>query len=233
MGISINHGHCLSSWILQKHLFEKLYASLKFFPALLGYNWYIACISLRFTTSDLSMLQNDSHNKLTSITLHSFIYIYIYIFFFFFVVRTFKIYSLQFSSVQSLSHVQLFATQWITSCQASLPIINSWNLPKLMSIEAVMPYNYLSLCCPILLLSSIFPSIRVFSNESAFCIRWPKYWSFSFNIVLPMNTQNWSISNFQIYSIANYSHYVGLYFPKNVFVLYIGSLYCLTNFTFK
>ena len=130
------------------------------------------------------MLQNDSHNKLTSITLHSYIYIYlcVCVCVCVCVVRTFKIYSLQVSSVQSLSHVQLFATQWITSCQASLPIINSWNLPKLMSIEAVMPYNYLSLCCPILLLSSIFPSIRVFSNESAFCISWPKYWSFSFNI---------------------------------------------------
>ena len=86
------------------------------------------------------------------------------------------------SSVQSLSHVQLFATPWITACQASLSIINSWSLPKFMSIESVMLSNHLILCCPLLLLPSIFPSIRVFSKESALQIRQPKYWSFSFNI---------------------------------------------------
>ena len=88
----------------------------------------------------------------------------------------------QFSSVQSLSHVWLFATPWIAACQASLSIPNSRSLLKLMSIESVMPFNYLILCHPLLLLSSIFPSIRVFSNESALCITWPKYWSFSFSI---------------------------------------------------
>ena len=88
----------------------------------------------------------------------------------------------QFSSVQSLSHVWLFATPWITACQASLSIINSWSLPKPMSIELVMPSSHLILCHPLLLLLSIFPSIRVFSSESALRIRWPKYWSFSFNI---------------------------------------------------
>ena len=88
----------------------------------------------------------------------------------------------QFSSVQSLSHVRLFATPWITACQASLSITNSWSLPKLMSIELVMPSNHLILCQPLLLLPSIFPNIRVFSNGSALRIRWPKYWSFSFNI---------------------------------------------------
>ena len=86
-----------------------------------------------------------------------------------------------FSSVQPLSHVQLFATPWTTACQASLSITNSWSLPKLMSIKLVMPSNDLILCHP-LLLPSIFPNIRVFSNESTLCIRWPKYWSFSFNI---------------------------------------------------
>ena len=86
------------------------------------------------------------------------------------------------SSVQSLSCVQLFATPWTAACQASLTITNSRNLPKLMSIELVMPSNHLILCCPLLLLPSIFPNIRVFSNESALPIRWPKYWSFSFNI---------------------------------------------------
>ena len=88
----------------------------------------------------------------------------------------------KFSVVQSLSHVQLFATPWTTACQASLSITSSQSLPKLMSIESVMPSNHLILCRPFLLLPSIFPSIRVFSNESGLPIRWPKYWSFSFNI---------------------------------------------------
>ena len=85
-------------------------------------------------------------------------------------------------SVQSLSRVWLFVTPWITARQASLSITNCWSLPKPMSIESVMPSNHLILCCPLLLLPSIFPSIRVFSNELALHIRWPKYWSFSFNI---------------------------------------------------
>ena len=88
-----------------------------------------------------------------------------------------------FSSVQSLSHVWLFATPWtVQHCQVSLSITNSQSPPKPMSIESVMPSNHLILCCPLLLLPSIFPSIRVFSNESAVCTRWPKYWGFSFNI---------------------------------------------------
>ena len=87
-----------------------------------------------------------------------------------------------FSSVQSLSCVWLFATPWTAARQASLSITNSRSLLKLMSIELVMPSNHLILCCPLLLLPSIFPSIRVFSNELALGIRWPKYWSFSFNI---------------------------------------------------
>ena len=90
--------------------------------------------------------------------------------------------SIQFSSIQALSHVWLFATPWTTACQASLFITNSWSLLKLMSIELVMPSNHLILCHPLLLLPSIFPSIRVFSNESVLHIRWPKYWSFSFSI---------------------------------------------------
>ena len=88
------------------------------------------------------------------------------------------------SSVQSLSHVQFFATLWTAACQASLSITNSRSLLKLMSIELVMPSNHHILCHPLLLLPSIFPSIRVFSNESALHIRWPKYWSFSFSISL-------------------------------------------------
>ena len=85
-------------------------------------------------------------------------------------------------SVQSLSCVQLFVTPWAAACQASLSITNSQSLLKLMSIESVMPSNCLNLCHPLLLLSSLFPSIRVFSNESILQIRWPKYWSFSFSI---------------------------------------------------
>ena len=85
-------------------------------------------------------------------------------------------------SVQSLSRVRLFATPWITACQASLSITNSRSLPKLMSIKSVMPSSHLILCHPLLLLPSIPPRIRVFSNKSTLCMRWPKYCSFSFSI---------------------------------------------------
>ena len=93
-----------------------------------------------------------------------------------------KYWKTEFSSVQSLSRVQLFATPWIAAHQASLSISNSQSPPKPMSIESVMPSNYISLCHPLLLLPSIFPSIRVFSNESDLLIRWPKNWSFSCSI---------------------------------------------------
>ena len=89
---------------------------------------------------------------------------------------------LQYSSVQWLSRVRLFVTPLTAARQASLSITNSWSLPKLMSIESVMPSNHHILYCPLLLLPSIFPSIRVFSNESALCIRWPQDWSSSFSI---------------------------------------------------
>ena len=88
----------------------------------------------------------------------------------------------RFVVVQSLGHIQLFATPWTTAHQASLSITNSQSLLKFMSIELVMPSNHLILCHPLLLLPSIFPSTRVFSNESALRIRWPKYWSFNFKI---------------------------------------------------
>ena len=91
---------------------------------------------------------------------------------------------IQFSSVQSLSRVQLFVTPWTAAYQAFLSITNSWSLPKLRSIESVMPSNHLILCQPLLLPPSIFPSIRVCSNESVLRIRWLNYWSFSFNISL-------------------------------------------------
>ena len=86
------------------------------------------------------------------------------------------------SSVQLLSHFRLFVTPWTAARQAPLSITNTQSLLKLMSLESVMPSNHLILCHPLLLLPSIFPSIRVFSNGSVLCIRWPKYWSFSFNI---------------------------------------------------
>ena len=88
-----------------------------------------------------------------------------------------------FSSVQSLRRVQLFATPLIAAHQASLSITNSWSSPKLTSIESVMPSSHLILCHPLFLLPPILPSIRVFSNKSIFCMRWPKYWSFSFSII--------------------------------------------------
>ena len=100
--------------------------------------------------------------------------------------------SVQFSSAQLLSRVRLFATPWTAACQASLSITISWHLPpcssptprvySLMSMESMMSSNHLILCCPLLLLPSVFPNIRVFSNQSVLCIRWPKYWSFSFSI---------------------------------------------------
>ena len=98
--------------------------------------------------------------------------------------------SVQFSSVTQ-SYPTL-VTPWTAACQASLSITNSWSLLKLMSIESVMPFNHLILCYPLLLLPSIFPSIRVFSNESVLCIRWPKYWSFSF--ISPSNEYSGLIS---------------------------------------
>ena len=89
----------------------------------------------------------------------------------------------QFSSVQLLSRVRLFATPWIAARQGSLSYTNSWSSPRLTSIESVMPSSHLNLCRPLLLLPPIPPSIRVFSKESTLCMRWPKYWSFSFSIV--------------------------------------------------
>ena len=96
--------------------------------------------------------------------------------------RAKTIWFLEFSSVQLLSRFRFFATLWTAAWQTSLSITNFQSLPKLMSIDLVMAFNHLILCCSLLLLPSIFPSIRVFSNESVLCIRWPKYWSFSSNI---------------------------------------------------
>ena len=103
-----------------------------------------------------------------------------------------KIYFLQFSSVQSLSHVQLFATPWIAARQTSLSITNTQSPPKPMSIQLVMPSNHLMLCCPLLLLPSIFPSIRVFSNDQFFASGGQSIGVSASASVLPMNTQDWS-----------------------------------------
>ena len=106
--------------------------------------------------------------------------------------------SVQFSSVQSLSRVRLFAIPWIAACQASLSITNSRSSLKPTRIELVMPSRHLILCHPLLLPLSIFPSIKVFSNESALHIRWPKYWSFSFSIS-PSNQSNSGLISFRIH----------------------------------
>ena len=95
----------------------------------------------------------------------------------------------QLNSVQSLSHVQLFVTPWTAACQASLSITNTWSLLKLMSIESVIPSNHFILCRPFLFLPSIFLSIRVFSSESALCIRWPKYWRSNKSILKEINPE--------------------------------------------
>ena len=121
------------------------------------------------------------------------------------------------SSVQSLSRVRLFLTPWTAAHQASLSITNSRSLLKLMSIELVMPSNHLFLYHPLLLLPSIFPSIRVFSNESALCIRWPKYWSFSFSIC-PSNEYSWLIS-FRMYLLDLYTLLL-IWYGTNCYLLY-------------
>ena len=95
------------------------------------------------------------------------------------------------SSVQSLSHVQFFVTPWTASPQTSLSITNSQSILKLMSVASVMTYNHLILCSPLVFLPSIFPSIKVFSNELVLLIWWPKYWNFSFSISPLMNIQDW------------------------------------------
>ena len=105
-------------------------------------------------------------------------FLFIFVFWLFFI----SYFSVQFSSVQSLCHGWLFVIPWTAACQASLSITNAWSLLKLMSVMSVMPFNHLILCHPLLLPPSIFPSIRVFSNELVLHIRWPKYWSFSFSI---------------------------------------------------
>jgi len=124
--------------------------------------------------------------------LSNFAYIAMYTNWHFKVISAISNLGIQFSSVQSLSHVWLFATPWAAARQASLFIANSWSPPKPMSIELVIPSNHLILCCPLLLLPSIFPSIRVFSNESLFASGGQSIGVSASKSVLPMNTQDWS-----------------------------------------
>ena len=135
-------------------------AAMAFHPSV-----WLGCIPLHICTT-------------SSLSIHLLIVLSI-----FFILVCIKCFSLSVSqSVQLFSRVQLFVTPWITACQASLSITNSWSLLKLMSIELVMPSSHLILCHPLLLLPPILPSIRAFSNESTLHMSWPKYWSFSFSI---------------------------------------------------
>ena len=140
----------------------------------------------------------------------------------------------QFSSVQSLSHVQLFVTPWTVARLASLSITNSWSPLKLVSIVLVMPSNHLILCRPLLPLPSIFPRIRVFSNESALRIRWPKYWSFSFNIIPHFLSFRWTLKTF---FRQNVEHHHFLLFSdilhRKTFLSYqIALLSCFSKLSF-
>ena len=131
--------------------------------------------------------------------------------------------AVQFYSVQSPSHVRLFATPLTAARQASLSITNSWNLPKLMSIESVMPSNHLILCHPLLPLPSIPPSIRVFSNESTLCMRWPKFWSFSLNMS-PSNAHPGPIS----FRMAVHSPLISWWVTSSIIWIFSLPWYCLS-----
>ena len=138
----------------------------------------------------------------------------------------------QFSSVQSLSHVRLFENPWTAARQASLYITNSRSLLKLKSIESVMPSNHLIFCGPLLLLTSIFPSIRIFSNESALHIRWPKYWSFSFSIS-PSNeysglisfTMDWLVQGTLKSLLQHHSSKASIFQHSAFFIVQLTSIY--------
>ena len=151
-------------------------------------------------------------------------------------------FSLQFSSVQSLSRVWLFAIPWIAACQVSLSITNCQSLPKPMSIESVMPPNHLILCHPLLLLPSILPSIRVFSNESALLIRWPKYWNLSSNISL--SNEHWGLISFRMdwldlfavqgtlkSLLQHHSSKASIFLCSAFFIVQLSHLYMITGKT--
>ena len=147
--------------------------------------------------------------------------------------------STQFSSVQSLSPVQLFETPWTAKHRASLSITNSWSLLKLMSITSVMASNHLILCHPLLLLPSIFPSITVFSNELALRIRWPKYWIFSFSISLSNEHSgliSFRIDWFDLFAVQGtlkslLQHHTSIFRHSAFFVVHLSHLYMTSGKT--
>ena len=171
---SFHFHYGLHLWLVLSHIFSLLTFSLYSFILLLNLVSFFMTISLT----------SQSDKLLSFISSGFFLFLWMYSYVSLFCLTSCGCFyeisktgtSVHFSSVHSLSHVQLFTTQWTAACQASLSITNCWSLPKPMSIKSVMPSNHLILCHPLLLLPSIFPSIRVFSNESALCIRWPKYW---------------------------------------------------------
>ena len=142
---------------------------------------YFTCSNVNFHIT-LSIHLTLSSSLPISISLFSMFVSPLLLYKFFSTIFLHSVYMCSVQPVQSLSCVQLFVTPWTAACRASPSITNSQSLLKLKSIESVMPSNHLILCCPLLLLSSIFPSIRIFSNESVLGIRWPKYWSFIFSI---------------------------------------------------
>ena len=143
--------------------------------------WTYSLVRLSFFCEHRNLVAEEWYGKGDVLTVHFFILLNLFCYFIILHKTENRLAKPPFSSVQSLSSVRIFVTPWTAACQASLSISNSQSLLKLMSIELVRPSNHLILCRP-LLLPSIFPSIRVFSNESVLRIRWPKYWSFSFNI---------------------------------------------------
>ena len=148
-------------------------------------------------------------------------------------------YGYQFNSVQPLSRVQVFAAPWTAACQASLSITNSQSLLKLLSIKSVMPSNHLILCHPLLLLPSIFPSIRVFSNKSVLCIRWPKYWSFSLSISPSNEYQSFMIDWLDLLEVQvtlksllqHHSSKASILWRSAFFIVQLSHLYMTTGKT--
>ena len=148
-------------------------------------------------------------------------------------------YGYQFNSVQPLSRVQVFAAPWTAACQVSLSITNSQSLLKLLSIESVMPSNHLILCHPLLLLPSIFPSIRVFSNKSVLCIRWPKYWSFSLSISPSNEYQSFMIDWLDLLEVQvtlksllqHHSSKASILWRSAFFIVQLSHLYMTTGKT--
>jgi len=161
--------------------------------------------------------------------------IYFYSIFFFYFLCCLLIYLIHIlSSVQSLSCIRVFVTPWTTACQASLPITNSWSLPKCMSIESVMPSNHLILCHPLLLLPSIIPSIRVFSNESTLRIRWLKYRRFGFSMS-PSNEYSgliyFSIERFDLLAFQKTLESLLQYHSSKVSILRFSAFFCCPALT--